>query len=73
MKTAIKALTEFKDKIYNSFNNDYHKGYIGGKDNFIKVLKRIAFEFWSYRRFKARIILCKELVKIIRKKPTLSC
>ena len=68
MKTSIKTLIEFKDKIYNTFNNNYHNGYIEGNNNFIKVLKRIAFGFRSFRRFKARIMICKGLVKISRKK-----
>lgn len=72
MKTSIKTLTEFKDKIYNTFNNNYHNGFIEGNNNFIKVLKRIAFGFRSFRRFKARIMICKGLIKINRKKPTLS-
>jgi len=72
MKTSIKTLTEFKDKIYNTFNNNYHNGYIGGNNNFIKVLKRITFGFRSFKRFKTRIIICKGLVKINKKKPTLS-
>ena len=40
MKTSIKTLTEFKDKIYNTFNNNYHNGFIEGNNNFIKVLKK---------------------------------
>lgn len=68
MKTSIKTLIEFKDKIYNTFNNNYHNGFIEGNNNFIKVLKRIAFGFRSFRRFKARIMICKGLVKINRKK-----
>ena len=68
MKTSIKTLIEFKDKIYNTFSNNYHNGYIEGNNNFIKVLKRIAFGFRSFRRFKARIMICKGLVKINKKK-----
>ena len=68
MKTSIKTLIEFKDKIYNTFNNNYHNGFIEGNNNFIKVLKRIAFGFRSFRRFKARIMICKGLVKINKKK-----
>ena len=34
----------------------------------IKVLKRIAFGFRSFKRFKARIMICKGLVKINTKK-----
>ena len=28
MKISIKTLTEFKDKIYNIFNNNYHNSFI---------------------------------------------
>ena len=68
MKTSIKTLIEFRDNIRNTFNNNYHNGYIEGNNNFIKVLKRIAFGFRSFRRFKARIMICKGLIKIDRKK-----
>ena len=68
MKTSIKTLIEFKDNIRNTFNNNYHNGYIEGNNNFIKVLKRIAFGFRSFRRFKARSMICKGLIKIDRKK-----
>ncbi len=68
MKISIKTLIEFKDKIYNTFNNNYHNGFVEGNNNFIKVLKRIAFGFRSFRRFKARIMICKGLIKINRKK-----
>ena len=30
----------------------------------IKVIKRIAFGFRSFKRFKARIMICKGLIKI---------
>ena len=72
MKTSIKTLTEFKDKICNTFNNNYHNGFIEGNNNFIKLLKRIAFGFRSFRRFKARIMICKGLVKINNKKANAS-
>ena len=68
MKTSIKTLIEFKDSIHNTFNNNYHNGFIEGNNNFIKVLKRIAFGFRSFRRFKARIMICKGLIKISKEK-----
>ena len=64
MKTSIKTLIEFLPYIKNTFNNNYHNGYIEGNNNFIKVIKRIAFGFRSFRRFKARIMICKGLIKI---------
>lgn len=67
MKTSIKTLNEFKDKIYNTFNTNYHNGYIEGNNNFIKVIKRIAFGFRSFIRFKTRILICKGLISINKK------
>ena len=63
MKTSIKTLKEFRFDIYNTFSNHYHNGFIEGNNNFIKVIKRIAFGFKSFRRFKARIMICKGLIK----------
>lgn len=70
MKTSIKTLDEYKDKIKNTFNNNYHNGYIEGNNNFIKVIKRIAFGFRSFIRFKTRILICKGLLKINKKRTT---
>ena len=64
MKTAIKTLSEFLPYIKNTFTTNYHNGYIEGNNNLIKVIKRIAFGFRSFRRFKARIMMCKGLIKI---------
>ena len=64
MKTSIKTIIEFLPFIKNTFENEYHNGFIEGNNNFIKVLKRIAFGFRSFRRFKARIMICKGLIKI---------
>lgn len=68
MKTSLKTLTDFKENIFNTFSTNYHNGYIEGNNNFIKVLKRIAFGFRSFRRFKARIMICKGLIKLQKKK-----
>ena len=67
MKTSINTLILFKDKIYNTFNTNYHNGYIEGNNNFIKVIKRIAFGFRSFIRFKTRILICKGLISINKK------
>ena len=68
MKISIKTLKKYVVYIKNTFNTGYHNGYVEGNNNFIKVLKRIAFGFRSFRRFKARIMICKGLVKISKKK-----
>ena len=64
METSIKTLLEFLPYIKNTFENEYHNGFIEGNNNFIKVIKRIAFGFRSFKRFKARIMICKGLIKI---------
>lgn len=64
MKTSIKTLLQFLPFIKNSFSNNYHNGFIEGNNNFIKVIKRIAFGFRSFKRFKTRILICKGLLKI---------
>lgn len=64
MKTSLKTLIEFLPHIKNTFETNYHNGFIEGNNNFIKVLKRIAFGFRSFRRFKARIMICKGLLHL---------
>ena len=62
MKTSISTLKKFLPYINNTLNNQYHNGFVEGNNNFIKVLKRIAFGFRLFRRFKARIMICKNLL-----------
>lgn len=64
MKTSIKTLKIYLLHIKNTLSNPYHNGFVEGNNNFIKVLKRIAFGFRSFRRFKARIMICKNLLYI---------
>ena len=68
MKKSIKTLKEYLPYIKNTLSNPYHNGFVEGNNNFIKVLKRIAFGFRSFRRFKARIMICKGLIKISKEK-----
>ena len=67
MITSIKTLKNFSKYIINTFNNKYHNGFVEGTNNFIKVIKRIAFGFRNFSRFKARIMICKGLILPIRK------
>ena len=62
MKASIKTLRKYLPYIQNTLSNPYHNGFVEGNNNFIKVLKRIAFGFRSFRRFKARIMICKNLL-----------
>ena len=67
MKTSIKTLINYLPHIQHTFSTTYTNGYIEGNNNFIKALKRIAFGFRSFRRFKARILICKGLINPTKK------
>ena len=66
MKKSIKTLKGYLPYIKNTLTNPYHNGFVEGNNNFIKVLKRIAFGFRSFHRFKARIMICKNLLHVKR-------
>ena len=67
MITSIKTIKSYVTYIKNTFKTKYHNGYIEGNNNFIKALKRIAFGFRSFTRFKARIMICKGLINLKEK------
>ena len=62
MIISIKTIKGYINYIKNTFISKLHNGYIEGNNNFIKSLKRIAFGFRSFTRFKARIMICKGLI-----------
>lgn len=62
MKTAIQTLKKYLPHIKNTLSNPYSNWFVEENNNFIKVLKRIAFGFRVFRRFKARIMICKNLL-----------
>ena len=64
MKTSVKTLKEYLPYIKNTLSNPYHNGFVERNNNFIKILKRIAFGFRSFRRFKTRIMICKNLLHV---------
>ena len=66
MKKSIKTLKGYLPYIKNTLSNPYHNGFVEGNNNFIKVIKRIAFGFRSFHRFKARIMICKNLLHVKR-------
>ena len=57
------TISRWKEYILNSFIDErYSNGYTEGINNKIKVIKRIALGFRSFHRFKARIMICKNLL-----------
>lgn len=67
LKTAIKTLVKHKCYISNSLDYTYSNGAIEGLNNYIKVIKRIAFGYRSFVHFRNRILISKNLIKPIEK------
>lgn len=56
LKEAITAFTNWKEEICNSKLVKYTNGYIEGCNNKIKVLKRNAYGYKNFERFRNRIL-----------------
>lgn len=67
MKTAISTLIKYFDYISNSLDSSYSNGPLEGLNNYIKVVKRIAFGYRSFFHFRNRILITKNLIKPIKK------
>lgn len=57
MRKAIKTLQNWQLEILNSFVYNYSNGFLEGINNSTKVLKRNAYGFRSFHRFRAKILL----------------
>ena len=55
---CIKAFTNWFEYILNSLDTPYTNGFVEGKNNKIKVLKRNAYGVQNFERFRKRILLC---------------
>ena len=56
VKEAITAFTNWKEEICNSKLVKYTNGYTEGCNNKIKVLKRNAYGYKNFERFRNRIL-----------------
>lgn len=54
---CIKAFTNWFEYILNSLDTPYTNGFVEGKNNKIKVLKRNAYGVRNFARFRKRILL----------------
>ena len=54
---CIKASTNRFEYILNSLDTPYTNGFVEGKNNKIKVLKRNAYGLQNFERFRKRILL----------------
>lgn len=57
MEQAIKPFRNWQTEILNSFVYGYSNGFLEGINNLTKVLKRNAFGFRNFARFRAKILL----------------
>lgn len=57
-KSASNTLLLWNKEIVNSFNYSYTNSSVEGKNNKIKVIKRIAYGFKKLSTFRARIKMC---------------
>lgn len=66
MKTAFKTLIENFKYVENTMKYNYTNGFTEGINNFIKVLKRIAFGYKSFFHFRNRILITLNLKQILQ-------
>lgn len=64
-KKAILYLNKHKLAIINSLKFPYSNGKLEGKNNLIKVIKRIAFGFKTFRHLRMRVLIQQNLCDII--------
>jgi transposase len=62
--TAIKTLQNWQVEVLNSFAYNYSNGFLEGINNLTKVMKRNAFGFRSFKRFRAKILLTHKYKKV---------
>lgn len=64
-KKAILYLNKHKRAIINSLDFPYSNGKLEGKNNLIKVIKRIAFGFRTFRHLRMRVLIQQNICEII--------
>ena len=60
MKVSINSMLNYREYTLNALDTHHSNGRIEGVNNFIKVVKRIAFGYRSFVRFKARVLMIHE-------------
>ena len=62
MRTSMKTILDKQNYVTNVLNSRYSNGIIEGINNYIKVLKRIAFGYKSFYHFRNRILITRKLI-----------
>ncbi|MBK5253854.1 MAG: ISL3 family transposase [Peptostreptococcaceae bacterium] len=65
MNTAISSLLKHGEYVENALKYEYSNGTIEGLNNYIKVIKRVAFGYKSFFHFRNRILISRNLIKPI--------
>ncbi|KDE71899.1 hypothetical protein FUSO7_09325 [Fusobacterium necrophorum BFTR-2] len=64
MQTAWKALRKYRKYIQNTLETTYTNEPLGGMNNFIKSVKRVAFGFRRFSHFRQRILIIRGIAQI---------
>lgn len=64
-KKAAQYLNKYKKAIINALKYPYSNGNLEGKNNLVKVMKRIAFGFRTFRHLRRRILIQQNICNII--------
>ena len=64
-KKAILYLNKHKQAMIHALKSPYSNGKLEGKNNLIKVIKRVAFGFRTFRHLRMRILIQQNLCDII--------
>lgn len=64
LKKAIETFRNWQTEILNSFVYGYSNGFLEGINNTSKVIKRNAYGFRSFKRFRAKILLNRQYKRI---------
>ncbi|MDR4888547.1 transposase, partial [Fredinandcohnia sp. QZ13] len=64
MIKAIKTIQNWQVEVLNSFAYEYSNGFLEGINNSTKVLKRNAYGFRVFERFRAKILLTHKYKRI---------
>lgn len=64
-KKAVIYLNKHRTAIINALKYPYSNGKLEGKNNLIKVIKRIAFGFRTFRHLRKRVLIQQNLCDII--------
>ena len=62
-RALLSMLRNWREEIFNYFDYPYTNGFLEGKNNRIKVIKRIAYGYRNSANFRQRVLLtnCKEV------------